>query len=264
MTDTHKIYEDQSALYYDLYQDGIEGDVDFYIEEAVKTGSPVLEIGCGTGRVAIPLAAAGMEVTGLDSSPDMLELAMKKIITQDEMVQQRIELIPGDMRNFFLKRKFKLIIVPYRAFQHLIDTQDQKNALKCMREHLADDGKLIIDLFDPDIRMISEHSGSIGTSMKKLMDFTDPETGNPVLLWDTRGYSQKDQIIDEYFIFEILNDRNEVIRKMYSYFKVRYFFRYEMEHLFELSGFKIEALYKDFHRSKFESGCEQIWVVSKA
>jgi ubiquinone/menaquinone biosynthesis C-methylase UbiE len=256
-------YDRIDAAFYDYYSTGLEGDVEFYVEEAKKSNSSLLELGCGTGRILIPIAQAGINIVGLDHAPSMLEVARIKISKLNGETQHRIELVEGDMRNFSLSQKFKLVIIPYRAFLHLLTVDDQKQALNNIREHLSDDGRLIFNIFDPRLDFIVAHSGVLGSAPTKDTEFIYPETGNRVIVWDTVQFYPEQQIIDQYFIFEELNNEGKVISKTYSKLILRYIYRYEMEHLLEIRGYKIKSLYGDFKRGPFKYGGEQIWVVSK-
>src|SRR6478672_7335327 len=109
-------YYANNAEYYDYVSPGIAGDVEFYVEEARRAGSPVLELACGTGRLLVPIAQAGIEVTGLDISQPMLAIARRKIGQQPDDMQARITLEEGDMQSFELGRKFKLVIIAYSSF----------------------------------------------------------------------------------------------------------------------------------------------------
>ena len=255
-------YQFNPALY-DFVSTGIDGDIDFYAEEAMKAGSPVLELGCGTGRILIPIAQEGIEITGLDQSPDMLSRAKEKTAKLDDETRNRIELVQGDMRSFSFKKKFNLIIIPYRAFLHLLTSEDQMMALTCIRNHLKDDGKLILNFFDPNLEMIAAHSGYLGAACKKMQECIHPDNGNRIIVWDNLKYHPASQLIDINFIFEELDKTGRVISKHYIFMNMRYIFRYEMQHLLELCGFKIEALYGDCRRGDFRYAGEQVWVVRK-
>ncbi len=258
----NEYYQFNAALY-DCNSTGTEGDVDFYAEEAVKAGSPVLELGCGTGRILIPIAQEGIEITGLDQSPEMLARARTKILKLDEETRKRVELVQGDMRSFSFKKQFNLIIIPYRAFLHLLTSEDQIMALTCIRNHMKDDGKLILNIFDPNLEMIAAHSGHLGSASKKMQECIHPDTGSRVIVWENRKYHPEPQIVDVNFIFEELDKTGKVISKHYIFMNLRYIFRYEMQYLLELCGFKIETLYGDCRRGDFRYAGEQVWVVSK-
>ena len=257
-------YAQAYAALYEYRATGLDGDVQFYVEEAQRAGSPVLELGCGTGRILIPVAQAGVAITGLDLSVPMLDIARRKVAALDADTQDRIELVEGDMRRFSLGRRFELAMIPFRAFLHLLTPEDERLALECIREHLTDGGLLILNIFDPRLDIIAAHSGPFGTALKKVSEFIHPETGHRFVVWDTREYDAERQVISQYFVHEELDDEGRVISKTYAPLTLRYVYRYEMQHLLELCGYKIEALYGDFRRGLFRYGGEQIWVARKA
>src|SRR5207253_2377433 len=120
---TDAIYREQTAALYDTISTGLEGDVSFYVDEARNSGAPVLELGCGTGRILIPIAETGIEIVGLDAAQSMLDIARRKVAALPEETQRRIELTEGDMRHFDLGRRFSLVLIPYRAFLHLLTVE---------------------------------------------------------------------------------------------------------------------------------------------
>ena len=111
-------------------------DVPFFIDEAKDSGGPVLELGCGTGRILIPTARAGIEIVGLDLSQPMIEVCRARLREEAADVQSRVQLVEGDMRRFDLSRTFKLITTPFRSFQHLITVEDQRACLASVHRHL--------------------------------------------------------------------------------------------------------------------------------
>ena len=157
---------------YDLGGDGGEGDLDFYRAMARRTGDPVLELGCGTGRVAIPLALDGHRVTGLDTSEAQLERAQRK--AADAGVEPKF--VVADMRDFALDEPFALIIVPANTFL-LVAPDDRFAALARIREHLASDGLFILDVFQPDPSLIAGAQGAVVQEWSRR----DPATGNLVV-----------------------------------------------------------------------------------
>src|SRR3712207_2727600 len=109
MRDDYTLYPELYDLVYEDYLD----DIPFYVEESRRAQGPCLELGCGTGRVLIPVASAGVEVTGLDSSAPMIARARRKVAALPDDVRARITLGEGDMRSFSLERRFALIYVPF-------------------------------------------------------------------------------------------------------------------------------------------------------
>jgi len=245
--------------YYDLFFTGLKGDVAFYVEEAQKAGSPVLEIGCGTGRILIPVAEAGIEITGLDASKDMLSVLSRKVSALDDAVSSRIEIVEGDMTDFSLGRKFNLIMIPCRAFLHLMTVDGQKKALGCIREHLADGGRLIMNFFDPRLDVLLDKPDDPGTSEEA----TDPLSGNKVIMRSRASHDLERQVLEADFTFEEFDGEGKSVPCVHAPLTLRWIYRYEMQHLLELCGFKVEALHGDFERGPFKYGGEQIWVASK-
>lgn len=257
-------YNQTDAKFYNHYATGLEGDIQFYVEEAKKAGSPVLELGCGTGRILIPVAEAGISIVGLDHSSAMLSVARHKVSKLNAVTQRRIKLSNQDIRDFSLVQCFKLIMIPYRTFLHLLTPKDQRQALFSIREHLATNGLLIFNIFDPTPDVIAAHLGSLGSAIKKNSESTHPDTGNRTIVWEACQYDLERQVLKRDLIFEDLNNEGTVISKSYSSLTVRYIYRYEMQYLLELCGYSIEALYGDFQRGLFQRGAEQIWVARRS
>ena len=122
---------------------------DFYLGLANTYGGPVLELGCGTGRITLPLARQGIDVTGLDASHSMLEVLRAKRAKEPAGVRRKIRVIEGDFRTHYLRDRFSLVVIPFRPMQHMYTTDDQLAALKNASRHLADGGILAFDVFNP-------------------------------------------------------------------------------------------------------------------
>ncbi len=257
-------YTGAGVRFYDCCFPGLAGDVQFYIDEARKAGSPVLELGCGTGRILLPVAEAGVDIVGLDLSTSMLNILRQKLARSSAEVQARVHLVQGDMRSFSLSQQFTLATIPYRAFLHLLTSKDQRQALTRIRDHLTDNGRLVLNIFDPDLELIAAAMGPHGSALRKDSECIDPETGHRILLWFTGQYDQERQLLDGAFLFEELEDDGKVLSKTYSPLRLRYVYRFEMRYLLELCGFKVEALYGDFQRGAFRYGGEQVWVARKS
>jgi ubiquinone/menaquinone biosynthesis C-methylase UbiE len=133
-----------AAKFYDLF--GSKNDLDFYKELALQSGNRALELGVGTGRVAIPLARAEITIVGIDNSAHMLRVAREKLAKETEAVKNRIILKRGDMRNFALNQSFPFIYVPASTFDHNITIKDQKRTLDCIYKHLERNGRFAFDL----------------------------------------------------------------------------------------------------------------------
>jgi ubiquinone/menaquinone biosynthesis C-methylase UbiE len=254
---------DHAAIYDASVGEDFQGDVQFYVSEALRSGGPALELACGSGRITIPIAKAGVEITGLDLSEAMLARAQEKAGKLEPEVEKRITLRSGDMRNFDLGRQFPLIIIPFRAFLCLMTLEDQKRALVQVHRHLQPDGRLIFNVFDPDLRVLVEHSGSLGQAAKFTKEFIHPVTGARTLEWRTTRFNLEEQSLEELCVYEQVDDKGICGKSEVFTLRLRYIFRYEMEHLLEICGFRVEALYGDFNRGPFKAGGEQIWVATR-
>jgi ubiquinone/menaquinone biosynthesis C-methylase UbiE len=241
---------------YDETTHGVAGDVDFFMElakNAHASGLPVLELACGTGRVAIPIAREGVRVVGLDMTPAMLDRARQK--SADLSNARWVE---GSMQTFALEERFGLTYIPFRSFQHLLTVDDQLSCLRCVRDHLVPGGRFALDIFNPDIIAMGQWMTSrSGTLQRRKANLS-------VGQWETRSYRTAQQLVETTFVDEKLSDEGAVMSRIYRDLKLRYTFRYEMEHLLLRSGFEIEALFGDCFGSAFEDfSPEMIWVARR-
>jgi SAM-dependent methyltransferase len=232
-------------------------DIPFYLELAKQVatrGQAVLELGCGTGRVTVPIARAGVEVVGLDRSPAMLALAREKAAGLTNL-----RWVEADMADFVLTQRFGLAIIPFRSFCLLLETERQKACLRCIHAHLAPDGRLALNFFNPNIALIA----SWLTQRRGLWERI-PADGR-VERWTTRTYHTARQQIEETRRLDLLGDDGAVIGRATHGARLRYIFRYEMEHLLALCGFEVEALYGWFDGREFsDDSPEMVWLARRA
>jgi ubiquinone/menaquinone biosynthesis C-methylase UbiE len=257
-------YHGLDAFYYDSLSPGLAGDVEFYTGLAIKAGGPVLELGCGTGRITLPIAEAGVEIVGVDLSHDMLAIAHRKLAAAHADVRARVQLVQGDMRDMDLGQQFPLVMIPYRAFLHLLTPEDEHAALRTIYRHLVPGGRLALNIFDPRLDLIVAHTGPLGSAIKQFGEvLVHPESGNPIMVYDTRVFDLERQLLQEYRILEEIDGEGRVVDKHYAPLTLRYIYRYEMQYLLERCGFEIEALWGDWQRGPFRYGGEQIWLVRR-
>lgn len=238
-------------------------DVDFFVEAAQTSGGPVLEVGCGTGRILIPIARAGIDIVGLDLSGHMLQVCRKSLFYEPETVQSRVRLIQADMRNFDLAQTFKLVTVPFRPFQHLNTVEDQLSCLQSIRRHVAEDGKLILDLFNPFLQALV--ADNLGQEFGEEPEFTCPDGRRVIRRHKTVARDYANQIIHVELIYNVthLDGREERLVQSAS---LRYLFRFEAEHLLARCGFEVEHVFADYDKSPYGSKYpgELIFVAKKA
>ena len=251
---------DSWAEIYDWVFSRRTDDVRFYVEQARRFGGPVLELGSGTGRVAIPIAEAGIEVVGLESSTAMLREARRKSAALGASAGS-LEWVDADMRDFSLGRRFALVIIPFRGFLSLLSVEEQLDCLRCVRGHLAPGGRLIFDVFVPDLDMLTDD----GSTPFHAEDVPHPESGSRLVIWHQNRFDNHNQINNARTIIEEVDAGGEVVRRLYREFQIRYVHRFEAQHLLELAGFRVEELYGDFALAPFdESSADMVWVAAPA
>lgn len=138
-------YHGPGAEFYDLVQTW-QDDLPYYLTWAERQGSPILELGAGTGRVLLPLARAGYRVTGLEASPDMLSILERKLSGEPADVRSRVTLLRGDMRDLCLNSRFCLILLPLHTLSHLLGYQDRLRVFRAAARHLVPGGVLVADV----------------------------------------------------------------------------------------------------------------------
>lgn len=225
-------------------------DVDFYVDLARTCGDPVLELGCGTGRVLIPIARSGVEIVGLDLSPAMLTVCEQELAQEPPAVQARVRLHHGDMRDFELGRTFSLAITPFRAFQHLETVEDQLSCLASVHRHLRPGGRLVLDLFNPSLPLLADERRSEEWGDEPGM--TMPDGRRVVRQFRIARHDLFGQLQDVEIIYYVRHPDGREERLVHR-FPMRYTFRYEAEHLLTRSGYEVEALYADFDGSPYGS-----------
>lgn len=215
-------------------------DVDFWLELAKRFGGPVLELACGTGRLTLPLARAGLRITGLDASDEMLEVFKRKLQKEKPEVRERITLKKGDMREFSFRQKFALIFIPFSSFLHLEAVEDEERCLRSARANLRPRGALVIDVFKPNFRKWPEHTLHI--------DFAcaDPETGVKITRLSSRTYDHERQLIHMKYYLDIVS-REGKAKRHETGFTLRYIKDVsEMKALLERCGFGLEKIYGSY------------------
>ncbi len=247
-----------AARYYDLVHGNL-GDVGYYLGQAERTGGPILELACGTGRVTLPLVRVGHEVWGLDLSNEMLAELEKKRRLLHPNIASRLHVIHGDMCRFDLDRRFRLILIPFRAFQALTTPKQQADCLASVRRHLAPDGFFIVDVFRP-----YTHLDQSWVQPETLVhDVVDPETGLRVRCYDhRRAIDVKDQIIYPNLVYRVIHpDGTE--ETIVESLALSYFYENQMRDLLCKAGFLIIEEAGDFAGNPIGQGGEMIFLCRR-
>lgn len=245
-------YDAESAIarFYDGDYDFFRtpsGDVAFYVEEAVRSKGPVLELGCGTGRVLIPTAAKGIAITGVDASEAMLGKLRAKLPGADVRL--------GDMRDFDAGREYALVTIPFRPIAHVTEAQDHVRLFANVRRHLAPKGRLVFDFFHPKLAFLA-------APRPEKLDFERTDAGLKVRRYSSTVPHVSRQVNDVTLRWEV-EDASGRIEHFRTEFPMRWFYRFEFEHLLARAGLEVEALYGDFDRSPFGDDSPEMLFVAR-
>ncbi|NOT34330.1 MAG: class I SAM-dependent methyltransferase [Candidatus Eisenbacteria bacterium] len=241
------------AELYDLSYAWYDADRAFYVGESSRAGGPVLEVGCGSGRLLIPAAAAGADIDGIDLEPAMLDLLRAKAA--------RAGLTPhvaqADMRDFTLPRRYALITIPFRALLHNLTAEDQLATLRCCREHLAPGGRLLLNLFFPSMAFIQAKDG-----VPQLeREFTHPESMALVKMESTTHYDRVRQTLTT--DRTVTETPASSAPRVHRYaFTLRWIWKAEMELLLRAAGFERFEVRGGFEGAPFErDDQEMVWTA---
>lgn len=225
-------------------------DVAFFLDAASASGGPVLELGCGTGRVLIPTARAGIDIVGLDASSQMLDVCAGRVREEPAAVQQHVTLVHSDMRAFDLGRLFALITIPFRPFQHLLTVDDQLACLASVHRHLADGGRFVFDVFNPSLDSLA--STPLNEEMGHEAEFGTPDGRRVVRCFKIVKADRFAQVNDVELVYYVTRPDGTTERLVHA-FGMRYLFRFEVEHLLARAGFAVEHLYAGYDKSEYGS-----------
>jgi SAM-dependent methyltransferase len=243
-----------TARYYDAAYatlPGLGADVEFYRALARESGGPVLELGCGTGRALLPIARDGIPCTGVDASQAMLDALAAKAPPAE------LRLHCAAMQRFDLGGdRFALIFSAFRAFQHLYDVADQLACLVCVRRHLAPGGRFAFDVFNPRLSRIA---------LPEEPEFEELRfsLGNDVVVRYTTITRDTGRQIQRVRMRYERRNGDRVVGDDVAEFEMRWFHRFEIEHLLARAGFALEALYGDFARAPFTGASPSIVAVAR-
>jgi SAM-dependent methyltransferase len=227
---------DAIASFYDPWSVSVTEDVGFYVREAVASGGPVVELAVGTGRIAIPIAAAGIPVIGVDQSPGMLEVA--RAYAEREGVAHAVDLRLGDLRTPPVAERVPLVVCPFRSLLHLEDEREKLRALRAASGLLAPGGRFVFDVFAPSREDIEETHGRWLEREPGIVERA---------VWDEPSRTLE---------LTVRAGETEVS------FTLHWLDREEWQTLIEEAGLAIEALYGWFDRRPFAGGEDMIWVCS--
>jgi SAM-dependent methyltransferase len=229
---------DAIATLYDPWSTSVVEDISFYVEEALQAaGRPVVELGVGTGRIAIPTAMAGVHVIGVDASAGMLEVCATR--AREAGVADRLDLRQGDLRRPPVDERVLLVTSPFRAFLHLSSDDDRLTGLRAARELLVDDGRLIFDVFRPSLDDIEETHGRWIEREPAIHERAD---------WD---------LVEQTLTLSVRDDARETTMRLWWLEPERWLA------LLGDAGFTVEHVYGWFDRQPYRGGEDTVFVARR-
>ena len=248
-----KSLESWAAFYDDIYRDLTE-DIPFYLSLLSDDPSiSVLEIGCGTGRITLPLSQIGSDVTGMDNSKHMLEKLKDKMGPYDCMPKLTLK----NMINFEFDEKFDLVIIPFRGFQSLLRVREQDQCLESIKNVLANNGRLIINLFVPSRDMFDQKE-NVNYLVKEVEGLT---LNRMFSIKHRTSFEKSNQIINSSINIEASRN-TQIISSHWLNFQLRYLYPMEAEYLFRNNGYEPVDLIGDYSGGEFTQDSEDmIWTL---
>jgi SAM-dependent methyltransferase len=242
---------------YDLEHGDFADDVELYLRLAEVVGDPLLELGCGTGRLLAPLAAAGYQITGLDRSPAMLERARATIASKD--LEGRVQLAEGEMTaaDRAPGAPFGLVIIALNGLLHLASQREQRTVLKAAHRALDPRGMLVIDVLNPVPELLASFDGRVNHEGSWLLP-----AGRRVDRFASRTHSPMTQRISTELSYDIV-ESGSTLRRVHTSFPMRYVTPSELELLLELSGFVEWKLYGSYDLDPFDDTSERLIVTAE-
>jgi SAM-dependent methyltransferase len=225
---------DAIARLYDPWSRSVTEDVPFYLEEARRSGGPVVELGVGTGRIAVPIASDGIRVIGVDSSPGMLDVCAERAALAGADVDLRL----GDLREPPVDERVPLVICPFRSLLHMETDGDRRRALRAVRRLLEPGGRFVFDVFAPSHEDIVETHGRWLEREPDIYERADWDQRARTLTLSVRGVDGE------------------------STMRLAWLEPDEWRALLGDEGFSVDACYGWFDRRPYSSGEDTIWVAS--
>ncbi|HWO72384.1 MAG TPA: methyltransferase domain-containing protein [Dehalococcoidia bacterium] len=242
---------------YDLAYGDFTDDVDFYANLARSVEGPLLELGVGSGRVAVPLAKAGFEVWGIDTSEAMLERARGRLGALGRG-RGRLELVRADMRAFDLGRKFAMVFVAADTFQHLLTTADQRACLESVTRHLAPGGVFAMSVRSP----ASVSWDDAGAPAPLLLDWSrlDPDTGETVMKFVADQPDAARMVRRLTYVYDRVA-RDGYLRRSVFVTELRHSTEAELRLLLQQVGLRVTHVYGDYDLSPVGAGENLVFVA---
>lgn len=224
-------------------------DLTFWTDMASQYGEPVLELCCGSGRIVIPLAEKGWQVTGIDISESMIEEAKRR--------SSKVRWLKADVRSFEIENKFSLIIFPLNSICHLLAIEDLELCFNCVKKHLKPEGIFIIDTFNFYTKAGLEDLWNKSRCLNSV--YQDPDGKGTVVVTGAAEFDLTEQICYEKLFFQLIEHQKEFVEEV----TYRLYHPNELEALLKYNGFTIESKLGNYDREPFTSSSPNLIIISK-
>jgi SAM-dependent methyltransferase len=228
---------DAIAALYDPWSRSVTEDVPFYVAEARKAAGPVVELGVGTGRIAIPIAQAGVQVIGVDSSARMLALCRSR--AEEAGVAELLDLRLGDLRDLPVVERVRLVTCPFRSLLHLHSQEERIAVLSAVHDLLEPGGRFVFDVFAPSPEDVEETNGR----------WLEREPG----IWERADWDLEERVLD----LRVRGEQGETAMRL-AWVSVD-----EWRALLEGAGFAVVACYGWFDLRAYSGGEDSVWIARR-
>lgn len=242
------IYEDGRR--YDSLFCGSGEDIAFWVDLLMEFGGPVLELACGTGKYLVPASAAGLDVVSLDISEAMLTEAHRKLASSGSP-----KLVCSDMRQFVLNQSFRCVLIAGNSLCHLLTTSDLEDCLRCIRSHLLPDGRLLIDVFVPDLGLLNRDS----TTRYPFSRFIDPH-GHAIVIEYTHVYDAARQVN---YVTTYTREPHSGPERI-GHLTMRMYFPQELDAVLRCSGYSIQHKFGGYKKEAFGSYSKKQLIIARS
>jgi SAM-dependent methyltransferase len=248
--------EEVVARYYDLEHAGLTADIALYAELARRARGPVLELGCGTGRIVAPLARAGATVVGVDSSAAMVARARARLAAQ-AVQPERARVVHADARTLRLAERFALVLAPLDFLAYFPAPADQRAVLATVRHHLLPTGQFVVDVSFPPTSLLDQPQGVL------VHQWTHHEADGSVVTksW-VRELDLAAQVQHLRAFYDVVRPDGRLYRWVHE-LPWRYYYRYELELLLASAGFAVEGVYGDYALGELRPDSPRLLAIAR-